>query len=318
MSTSRGILPRPSPSNNAVVVLGAGRGLAAVLSALRGQGTRLTVIVSIGDRRGDGDGVEPRGSGASVDDLRRSLEALSGEDGALLRAIRRPLTIERLGRQTLGNLVIASAASAFDDYGRASAWLGELLGIEGAVLPATTEPVRWQIEPVGNGFEPSSQGGFVDRPSRLRFIGDGIDSPAAAVDAIEQSQCALLSPGSIYRSVLATAAVPDLAAALRTTQAHVLWVANLEDDSDQRANTTAIDHLQALRLHGVRVDAVLYDPSATLRFDASEGARHGVAAIPRALRSTSDPRVHDPKRLRSALRELIPLRPAGRLGRHRD
>ena len=60
-----------------------------------------------------------------MEDLRRSLESLSGEEGALVRAIRRPLTIERLGKQPLGNLVIASVASAFGDYETASRWLGE-------------------------------------------------------------------------------------------------------------------------------------------------------------------------------------------------
>jgi uncharacterized cofD-like protein len=289
-----------------------------VLRALRGQGARLTVIVSIAYQSGNGDEVQRRVTGASVEDLRRSLEALSGEERPLLRAIRRPLTIERLGRHPLGNLVIASAASAFDDYGRASAWLGEQLGIEGAVLPATTELVRWELEPCEDTHAPRFPSDSVRRPSRLRFIDARIDSPAAAIDAIEQSEHALLAPGSLYRSVLSTAAVPDLAAALGTTAARVLWITSLERDPDQPATMTAIDHLQALRLNGVRVDAALFDPSAALKFDASELARYGVEAVPRALRSNRNPRVHDPKRLRSALRDLIALRSTGRFGHRSD
>jgi len=318
MSTSRGTLPRPSPSNNAVVVLGAGRGLAAVLRALRGQGTRLTVIVSIADRRGDGDEEQRRVTGASVEDLRRSLEALSGEEGALLRAMRRPLTIERLGQHPLGNLVIASAASAFDDYGRASAWFGEQLGIEGSVLPATSEAVQWDLEPFEDADDANAQGDSADEPSRLRFIGDRIDSPLAAIEAIEHCHCALLAPGSLYRSVLSTAAVPDLAAALKATQARVVWIANLEHDPDQRPSMTVVGHLLALRSNGVRVDAALYDPTAALKFDAGELERYGVEGIPRTLRNTRDPRTHDPERLRSALGELIALQPAAGPGRPRD
>jgi uncharacterized cofD-like protein len=289
-----------------------------VLRALRGQGTHLTVIVNIAYQPGDGDDVQRRVTGASVEDLRRALETLSSEERPLLRAIRRPLTIERLGRHPLGNLVIASAASAFDDYGRASAWLGEQLGIEGAVLPATAELVRWQIEPFEDTQAPGSPGASVVRPSRLRFIADRIDSPVAAVDAIGRSEHALLAPGSLYRSVLSTAAVPDLAAALGTTAARVLWIASLERDPEEPATMTAIDHLQALRMNGVRVDAALFDPSAPLRFDASELARYGVEAMPRPLRSIRNPRVHDPKRLRAALRELMALSPAGRFGRPDD
>jgi 2-phospho-L-lactate transferase/gluconeogenesis factor (CofD/UPF0052 family) len=272
-----------------------------VLRALRGQGTPLTVIVSIAYQAGNGDDVQRRITGASVEDLRRSLEALSGEERPLLRAIRRPLTIERLGRHPLGNLVIASAASAFEDYGRASVWLGEQLGIEGAVLPATREPVRWEIDP----------------SRRLRFTGDRLDSPAAAIHAIERSQCAMLAPGSLYRSVLATAAVPDLATALSMAPSRVLWIANLAPGSDEPPNTTAMDHLRALKLNGIRVDSVLYDPSAELTRDATALERDGVEAIPRAVRSTRDPRRHDPKRLRAALGELITLPGPGSPARRR-
>jgi len=224
--------------------------------------------------------------------------------------MRRPLTIERLGRHPLGNLVIASAASAFDDYGRASAWFGEQLGIEGAVLPATTEAVQWDLEPFEDTSDANAEGDPAERPCRLRLIGDRIDSPPAAIDAIERCHCALLAPGSLYRSVLSTAAVPDLAAALKTTQARVIWIANLEHDADERPSMTVMGYLMALRFNGVRVDAVLYDPSAALKFDAAELARHGVEAIPRALRSTREPRTHDPERLRSALGELVALQPA--------
>ena len=61
------------------------------------------------------------------------------------------MTIERLGRQPLGNLMIGSVARAFGDYGTATKWLGEKLGVAGAVLPATTQPVLREIEPAGRG-----------------------------------------------------------------------------------------------------------------------------------------------------------------------
>ncbi len=68
---------------------------------------------------------------------------------------------------------------------------------------------------------------------------------------------------------------------------------------------TAADHLLALRLHGVRVDAVLHDPSATLAFNASELAALGIQSVTRPLRSASDSGSHDPERLHAALDELL-------------
>ncbi len=264
----------------------------------------MTVIVSIAYESECRDDLQQRVTGASVEDMRRSLEVLTGEDGPLLRAIRRPLTIGRLGRHPLGNLAIASAAAAFDDYARASAWLGEQLGVAGAVLPATIEPARRQIRTLQE--RPPSGSQDVSRAlPRLRFLGDCLASPSAAITAIEHARCVVLAPGSLCRSVLSTAAVPDLASALRRTPAPVLWIANLEPDSHETASMTAFDHLLALRAHAVRVDTVVHDPAATLKFDPDELATHGVRSLSRPLRSERNPALHDPGQLRSALRGVI-------------
>jgi uncharacterized cofD-like protein len=310
MSTRHSTLPEQSRSNNGIVVLGAGRGLASVLRALRGVDRPLTVIVSIAYEGEQGDDAEQRLKGEGVGDLRRSLEALSGEEGALARAIRRPLTIARLGRHPLGNLTLASAAAALGDYGQASLWLGQQLGIDGAVLPATIEPARRQIEMVAPAANSKATGGPGSEVSKLRLVGDAIQSPEPAVEAIEHAKWVLLAPGGLYRSVLSTAAVPDVAGALRTTSARVVWIANLAPGAHEGAKMTATDHLDALRLHAVRVDVVLHDPSASLKFDPADLAGHGVESVSRALRSRRHPAVHDPDQLRSALATLIGSRSA--------
>jgi uncharacterized cofD-like protein len=285
-----------------------------VLKALREEDCRLTVIVSIayeGQHGGDG---RHRLTGAAVEDLRRSLEELTGQEGALLRAIKRPLTVEGLGRHPLGNLVIASVAEAFGDYGRASTWLGEQLGIGGAVLPATVEPVQLEIESSEQVPTAESPGAPEPKLSRLRFVGEHAKSPDAAVDAIRHARWVLLAPGSLYRSLLPPAGVPDLVSALKSTPARILWIANLEPDSREAATMTAIDHLLALQLQGIRIDAVMHDPSAALRFDPTELTSYGVQSISRELRGRADPAVHDPGKLRLALRELIGSRHAGNVG----
>ncbi len=301
MSTSRATLPRQSRSSRAIVVLGGGRGLACVLKALHDQDADLTVIVSIANDKEDQDLPSAR----AVEDLRRSLEALTGQEGALLRAIRRPLTIGRLGEEPLGNLVLGSVASAFGDYGTASRWLGEKLGVAGAVLPATAQPVPREIEPVAEGSTGAASATPGHELKRVRFASEQIETPAAAISAIEKAQWVLLAPGSLYRSVLSTAAVPKVASALSRTRGQVVWIANVAPGSRDTAGMAGVDYLRALRLHGVRVDVVLHDPSATLRFDASVLASHDVRSVARPLRSRRDRALHDPARLGAALEEMI-------------
>jgi uncharacterized cofD-like protein len=280
------------------VVLGAGPGLAEVLRILRKDHIRPTAIVSIAyDTEEKGFTREPIASTA-VDDLRSSLEALASEDGALLRAIRRPLAIENVGRQCLGNLVIGSIAHGFGDYAQASMWLGERLGIDGAVLPATVGPVQRRIDTSQD--LPQRR-----RAGRLRFVGGTLRSPPAAVIAIEHAEWVLLAPGSLYRSVIATAAVPDVARALRTTPAPVLWIASPEPGSSDPGGPIGIEELQLLRSHGIRVDAVIYDPQAAHGFDRGELLSRGVEAIPRPLSGSRDFARGDSERLRRALAGVI-------------
>lgn len=301
MSTSRATLPRQSRSSRAIVVLGGGRGLACVLKALRDQNADLTVIVSIANDQES----QELPSARAVEDLRRSLEALTGEEGALLRAISRPLTIGRLGEEPLGNLVLGSVASAFGDYGTASRWLGEKLGIAGAVLPATTQPVLREIEPLAEGLPDAPSVSPGHELKRVRFASDQIETPAAAISAIEEARWVLLAPGSLYRSMLSTAAVPEVACALSRTPGQVVWIASVAPGSRETAGMAGVDYLRALRLHAVRVDVVLHDPAAALRFDASVLASYGVRSVARPLRSRRDHALHDPAMLRAALEEMI-------------
>jgi 2-phospho-L-lactate transferase/gluconeogenesis factor (CofD/UPF0052 family) len=244
---------------------------------LREDDIRPTAIVGIAYDAEEGVGAAPHTSKQAVDDLRCSMEALASEDGPLLRAIKRPLTVQTLGRHRLGNLVIDSIAAGFGDYALASAWLGDRLRIAGTVLPATVEPVPRRV---------------VSGPFR---------SPRAAVTAIEHADWVLLAPGSLYRSVIATAAVPDLIRALKVTTAAVLWIA----DREPGGPADPVGGLRALRSYGIRVDAVLYDSEAARGFDRDELRSCGVRAIPCALHSKSGAEAADPKRLRSVLGCLI-------------
>lgn len=288
------------------MVVGGGHGLLAALRGLRDdRHAELAVIVTMADDGGSSGALRQRREGPAVGDMRRSLISLAGDQGALARAFARPLTINRLGRHPLGNLVIRSVADAFGDLEQASEWLGEQLEISGRVLPATDEPVSLLAE-AGNDviYGESAIGAARLRVRRLRFSPERPNVPDAVTDAIAQADLVLLGPGSLFTSVLAAAALPDIAATLAHTEARVVWICNLEPEAIETAGMSAHDHLAALRVHGVRVDAVLYDPAAALHFAPGELARQGLEALPRLLRSPH-PEVHDPDLLRAALKGVL-------------
>lgn len=287
-----------------IVVLGGGHGLASVLGSLGDGAGELSVIVTVADDGGSSGRFRQRAAGPAVGDLRRSLVSLSGEEVVLGRALRRPVTVGRLGRHPLGNLMILSIAEAFGDLAHATDWLGARLGISGRVLPATAEPVCLVGDADGELIFGETAIGARLRVRHLRFVPACPAVSPAVVEAIERADLCLLAPGSLFTSVIATSALPTVASALARTTAPVVWICNLEPDAIETAGMTGDDHLAALRRHGVRVDAALFDPGAELHLDGGQLEADGVQPMPRPLQGARRG-VHDRRLLRAAIGELL-------------
>jgi uncharacterized cofD-like protein len=248
-----------------------------------------------------GPGAPKAGPGPSpaLTELHQALEALAGDSVALARAMRRPLTLDRLGRHPLGNLMIHSLASGFGDLESASAWLGAQLGVEGDVLPATVEPLTFMVQ-AGRAEPGRPRAAWIHGSDQLCFTPQRPPVPARVITAIGGAEAILLAPGPLFRGMLVAAAVPDIAGALRTTPARIVWICNLEPEDCE----TAGDQLDVLLRHGVRVDAALYDPASRLGRSSDQLARRGVETIPRSLEASSST-AHDRQLLRAALVELL-------------
>jgi uncharacterized cofD-like protein len=151
-------------------------------------------------------------------------------------------------------------------------------------------------------------------PSRIRWLEfdpPRPEVPAAVHETIEQADWVLLAPGSLFTSLLAVSALPDVTSTLTHTRAHVLWLCNLEPQETETAGMSASDQLDVLRRHRVRIDAVLYDPAAPLTFTPAELAVLGMPAVAHPLMS-ADPGRHDTALLAAALKQVFssaPLRP---------
>jgi len=288
-----------------VTVIGGGHGLAAVLAALRDEPYELTVVVTVADDGGSSGELRRRHGGPAVGDLRRALITLAGDHVPLARVLARPVVVEGFGVHPLGNLLIRSLVDVLGDLTQAGEWLGRELGIRARVLPATIDNVTLVAE-AGHGVivGESAIGTSQAAVRRLRFSPERPRVTAPALEAIAASDHVLLAPGSLFTSVLAACALPDVASALTATPARVVWIGNLETQAGETAGMSARRHLSVLRRHGVRVDTVLYDPEAELAFTPESLARRRVEAIARPLRNGQSG-VHDPASLRSALREIL-------------
>jgi uncharacterized cofD-like protein len=215
------------------------------------------------------------------------------------------VAIARFGEHPLGNLVLCSLANAFGDLETAGEWLTGRLSLGARVLPATTQPISLTATAGGDLIRGESAIGAAESTiEALGFEPEQPEVPQSVLDAIADADWVLLGPGSLFTSVLAVSALPDVRSALASSAAPVVWICNLEPQIPETDGMSAADHLAALRSHGVEVDAVLFDPAAELHFTQRQLDMAHVGALACPLVRSFDGR-HDPVLLSAALRDLF-------------
>lgn len=297
----------------AVVALGGGHGLAATLSAARGYAGSIAAIVSVADDGGSSGRLrEAMPDLPAPGDVRRCLSALADRSSAIARTLehRFDVTDGGLSGHTFGNLLLAALTYELGSFSAAVDEVARLVGAVGRVLPATIGPVALE----GRRHLPS----LVTGPPTL-LVGQvavqnagGVSvlsltparaaSPEAVTDVIMGADQVVIGPGSLFTSVLATAIVPDVVAALVATEARRVYVANLSPQVPETQGFTLGDHVDALRAHGVPIDVVLCDEHAT-----GPAEREPVESVPVVARPLADQRgaTHHPERLGAALATLL-------------
>lgn len=319
-------VPAPEWSKNpSVVALGGGHGLSASLSALRLMSDRLTAVVTVADDGGSSGRLREELDVLPPGDLRMALAALCDDSewgrtwSAMLQ--HRFSSSGELDNHAMGNLLIVALWELLGDPVEGLDWVGRLLGARGRVLPMASVPlvVEADVRHVAVPGEPEAPLETVIGQSKVAVTEGRIeqlrllpaDPPASpeAVQAVLDADWVVLGPGSWYSSVLVHLLVPALADALHVTKARRCVTLNLSAENGETAGLTAVDHLEALHKHapGLRIDAVLADPSAVEDVAALEAAAASMGArvIMRQVRRGDDTARHDGLRLAAAYRDVF-------------
>ena len=290
-------------SGPAVVALGGGHGLAAVLRATREYASSITAIVSVADDGGSSGrlrrelGVLPPG------DLRRCLVALA-EDELWASAFEHRFAAGDLDGHALGNLMLVGLTDTTGDFTAALDAAARLLRAVGRVLPATIESVVLKAEVGGHAVEGQVAVHNSQDIRRVELVPADAPTSPDAVLAIARADQVVLAPGSLYTSLLPVLCVGDLRRAVPATRARVVQVANLGPQIPETAGLDGTDHLRAVLDHGARVDAFLYAEDGSLAVAPDAVRAMGVEPVAARL-ARPHGLAHDPRQLAKALRALL-------------
>ncbi|MFE6970104.1 uridine diphosphate-N-acetylglucosamine-binding protein YvcK [Isoptericola sp. NPDC057653] len=307
----------------AVTALGGGHGLYASLSALRLMSDRLTAVVTVADDGGSSGRLRDELDVLPPGDLRMALAALCDDSewgrtwSDLLQ--HRFVSGGSLDKHAMGNLMIVALWELLGDTVTGLDWVGKLLGARGRVLPMASVPLVVEADVRRDGVAGADRLETVVGQSRVALTEGRIeqlrlvpaDPPACpeAVEAVRSADWIVLGPGSWYSSVLVHLLVPELARALHETDARICVTLNLAAELGETQGLTATGHLEALHRHapGLRVDAVLADPSAVEDVDELADAARimGAELLMRQVRRGDGSARHDPLRLAAAYRDVF-------------
>ena len=193
-----------------------------------------------------------------------------------------------------------------------------LLGLDGRVLPMTTERIEIVAEVAGLDpddarlvCEVHGQVAVATTPGRVCGVRLEPAEPRAtpeAVEAIENADWVVLGPGSLFTSMVPHLLVPELRDAITKTNARRMLVLNLVPQTGETTGFTPAAHLQAVAAHvpDLPFDCVLAD-SATLDRDGlmEAAAELGATVHFAPVAAEGQAARHDPALLAAAYATLM-------------
>lgn len=306
-----------------IVAIGGGTGLSTLLRGLKEHTGNLTAIVSVADDGGSTGRLRQQLGIPAVGDIRNCLVALAETETAMAELLQYRFGTDdgSLAGHAVGNLLI-TAMNAIDegDFESAVREMNRVLAVRGNVVPASGTPLTLHAR-LRNGSEVAGQARImrlndIERvwldPGDVRACGD-------ALRAIAEADLVVLGPGSLYTSLLATVLVPEIRAALASTPALRVYVANVATQAGETEGYDLADHVEALMAHGFgdAIDVVLAnnhvagaEPDAELgvpvrlRWPPTGAPRHPRLALDDVV-DAGRPHHHEPRLLASALVRLF-------------
>ncbi|GFE71461.1 protein of unknown function UPF0052 and CofD [Chroococcus sp. FPU101] len=245
-----------------IVAIGGGTGLSTLLRGLKQYSANITAIVTVADDGGSSGrlrreiGVLPPG------DIRNCLAALADEEKLLTELFQyRFKAGDGLSGHSFGNLFLTVMTEVTGDLERAIAASSKVLAVRGKVLPATlTDVCLWAQLSDGRIIKGESK--ITEANGKISLIGCEPPNPTAlpaAIKAIEDADCIIIGPGSLYTSVIPNLLVPGIREAIAKVKVPRIYICNIMTEVGETDNYTVSDHLRAIdQVCGQRVfDAVL-------------------------------------------------------------
>lgn len=243
-----------SKNNNLpqVVVIGGGTGMPVLLRGLKNMPIQLTALVTVADDGGSTGRLRHDMAIPAPGDIRNVIASLSDAEPMLLELFQHRFNVNNgLSGHSMGNLLLAAMTSVTGDFYNGIKEISRVLNVKGKIYPISNDNLFLHAE-MEDGSIVSGESKIPLAKKRIKKVflsPQPVEPIPDAVKAIKHSDLIVISPGSLYTSILPNLIIPDVGKAIRETTAKIVYVCNVMTQAGETTGYTASDHVQAIHDH---------------------------------------------------------------------
>jgi uncharacterized cofD-like protein len=226
-----------------------------MLRGLKEYTTNISAIVTVADD-GGGSGVLRESFGMlPPGDIRNCLVAMAHTEPVMEELMQYRFKEGSLKGQNFGNLFIAAMNGISSGFEEAIKKMSDVLAVQGKVYPVTLEDVTLCAK-LKNGSIVKGESNIpeesINSKSPIEKVFLEPESPKPfenAIFAIENADCIIMGPGSLYTSVLPNLVIDKVAESINKSRAVKIYVSNIMTQPGETDNYKLSDHIKAIERH---------------------------------------------------------------------
>lgn len=238
--------------NPKVVVLGGGTGMPILLEGLKSLSLDLSTVVTVADDGGSTGKIREEIEIPAPGDIRNVIATLAEVDDELIELFQHRFTENNpLAGHSLGNLVLAAMNDVTGDFYHAVKQVARLFCVEANIYPISNKSLTLHAE-LNDGTIVSGESNIPVKNKKIERVfltPETIEPNPEVVQAIMEADMIVISPGSLYTSILANLIASGVQEALQKTSAKVVYVCNIMTQEGETNDYSAMDHVQAIFSH---------------------------------------------------------------------
>lgn len=230
-----------------VVIFGGGTGISWVLSGLKLFPIDVTAVIAVSDDGSSTGVLRQELDIPAVGDLGKVLLAMADVDEDFVKLLRYRFSQDgTLHNHPVRNVLLAALIDLKGSLAEATRYMSRMLNVSGTVLPLSED----RVDLIGHGRERDYVGQceVSENIRDIEYI--SYDRPIQVepeiVQRVREADLIILSPGSLYTSVIPHLIAPAVREALEATKAPIMYISNLVTQPGETDGYTVADHVRVL------------------------------------------------------------------------